>query len=304
MKRLTSFLLVFALLLSMMPAAFAAGGAEDGASAPDKIDSTTVWRYLDDNTDPAGDPIEEGYNRTSWTAAGFDDSAWKTGSGSFGAKNGGAFSGATVQLAGCPGDGNNYPAYYFRTTVNVADAASVTKITGSISYDDAAIIYINGVKAIAFNETGIESNSSFCTNKANTTETFEITDAAVLGKLENGENVVAVELHNQAADSSDIWFAMSDMTFSTETLPATDSLLDGEAQWKYLDDNTDPAGDTAAADYERTSWTAETFDDSAWSTAAGPFGSKKGEAVLETGYTANTVLYGCNGSSNTPVSLS
>lgn len=61
MKRLTSFLLVFALLLSMMPTAFAAGGAEDGTSAPDQIDSTTVWRYLDDNTDPAGTPGSESY---------------------------------------------------------------------------------------------------------------------------------------------------------------------------------------------------------------------------------------------------
>ena len=296
MKRLTSFLLVFALLLSMMPTAFAAGGAEDGTSAPDQIDSTTVWRYLDDNTDPAGTPGSESYNRASWTAVGFDDSAWKTESGSFGAKNGEVYTGATVRLEGCSGTADNTPTYYFRTKVNVADPSAVTKITGSISYDDAAIVYINGVKAIAFNEAGITGNNSYCTNKANTTETFEITDAAVLSKLVDGENVVAVELHNQYENSSDIWFAMPDMTFSTETLPATDSLLDGESQWKYLDNNTDPAADSD----DRTSWTAETFDTTSWKTAAGPFGSKKGAAVLETGYTANTVLQGCNGSSNTP----
>ncbi|MGN1121569.1 MAG: metallophosphoesterase, partial [Eubacteriales bacterium] len=297
MKQLTSFLLVFALLLSMMPAVFAAGPAEDATSAPDKIDSTTVWRYLDDNTDPAGNPEEEGYDRTGWTAVGFDDSAWKTASGSFGAKNGGAYNSSTdVLLEGCPGTADNYPTYYFRTTVTVADAGAVTKITGSISYDDAAIIYINGIKAAAFNEDGITGNNSYCTNKANTTDAFEITDAGVLSALVNGENVVAVELHNQYQNSSDIWFAMPDMTFSAEPLPATDSLLDGKAQWKYLDDNTDPA----AGSDDRTGWTVETFDTTGWKTAIGPFGSKKGAAVLETGYTANTVLDGCNGSSDTP----
>lgn len=65
-------------------------------------------------------------------------------------------------------------------------------------------------------------------------------------------------------------------------------------EWKYLDDNTDPA----AGSEDRTSWTAEDFDDSAWKTAAGPFGSKRGEAELESGYTANTVLNGCDGSND------
>ena len=216
MKRLTSFLLVFALLLSMMPTAFAAGGAEDGTSAPDQIDSTTVWRYLDDNTDPAGTPGSESYNRTSWTAVGFDDSAWKTASGSFGAKNDGTSDGADHKLDGCNGS-SNYPTYYFRTKVNVSDANAVTKITGTIAFDDAVIVYINGEKAFSYNDTGADTNSSYCTNKSanKQTESFEITDSAVLNNLVSGTNVIAVELHNQAADSSDIWFPMPDMPFST-----------------------------------------------------------------------------------------
>ena len=298
MKRLTSLLLTLALLLSMVPAAFAA--APEATAAPDEIDASTTWSYLDDGTDPAGDSSAAGYSRTSWTLAGYDDSAWKTASGSFGAKNGGAYDSSTnVRLEGCPGTADNIPTYYFRTKVNVADASAVTKITGSISYDDAVIVYINGVKAIGYNEDGISANNSYCTNKANTTETFEITDAAVLDKLVNGENVVAVELHNQYDSSSDIWFAMSDMTFSTEALPTASTLLNGEARWTYLDNNTDPAGNSTAADYDRTSWTTGTLVTDGWKTNVGPFGSKKGAAALETGYTASTVLAGCDGSNDT-----
>ena len=74
------------LLLSLNFNVFATGGA----TPPEKIDSTTVWSYLDDNSDPAGNPADEEYNRTAWTATDFDDSAWKTGVGGFGAKYDGA----------------------------------------------------------------------------------------------------------------------------------------------------------------------------------------------------------------------
>lgn len=151
MKRLTSWLLVFAFMLSMIPTAFAAGGSERESAAPTKIDGTTVWSYLDDNSDPAGDPTADGYDRTSWTAAGFDDSEWTSAAGPFGTKNGSLHTGAATKLNGCPDNENNYPTFYFRTKVSIEDASAVTKITGSISSDDAVILYINGVKAKGFN---------------------------------------------------------------------------------------------------------------------------------------------------------
>ncbi|MGN0173349.1 MAG: choice-of-anchor I family protein [Acutalibacteraceae bacterium] len=291
MKRLTSILLAFVLFLSMASVAF----AEEVKTLPDKIDNTTVWSYLDDNSDPAGNPSEEGYNRTAWTALDFDDSAWKTGMGGFGAKTGGSYSGASVTLAGCPGDETNFPTYYFRTKVNVEKASAVTAIKGSISYDDAAIVYINGVKAIAFNEAGCDTNSSYSDNKANSTESFEIIEPVVLDALKNGDNVVSVELHNHYDKSSDIWFAMNELSFSTDTL-----LLDKSAVWKYLDDNTDPAGDSLASGYNRTDWTAESFDIEGWKEAVGSFGSKRGGAVYDATHTADTVLEGCDGSNDTP----
>ena len=64
MKRLTSFLLVVVLLLSLNTHVFAVGEA----TPPDKIDSTSVWSYLDDNSDPSGNPSDAEYHRTAWTA--------------------------------------------------------------------------------------------------------------------------------------------------------------------------------------------------------------------------------------------
>ena len=298
MKRWTSLLLTAALVLSMVPSGFAAGG--DATEAPpDKIDDATVWRYLDDNTDPAGDPAAEGYDRTSWTATGFDDSGWKTASGTFGGKKDGdtiTSDGAAVKLDGIggkDGTGENYPTYYFRTQVTIPDASAVTKVVGSIKYDDAAILYINGVRAVGFNDDGCDSNSSYCSKKADTTSDIEITNVAALN-LQDGVNTVAVEVHNESAGSSDIWFSMpGGLTFSTEALPTETVLIDGTTTWSYLDDNTDPAGDPAAEGYDRTSWTTADLGDS-WKTAKGPFGSKRGS--LHDGATTN--LAGCPGNEN------
>ena len=297
MKRLTSCLLAFALMLSILPSAFAVGDSAENAQVPTKIDDATVWRYLDNNTDPAGTPGTEGYDRTSWTAADFNDSQWKTASGTFGGKKtdeGITSDGAKNKLdgiGGADGNGDNYPTYYFRTQVNIPDASAVTKIVGSIKYDDAAILYINGVRAAGFNDAGCDANSSYCSSKADDTSEIEITDVAALN-LQDGVNTVAVEVHNESAGSSDIWFSMpGGLTFSTEVLPAETMLIDQSTVWSYLNDNSDPAGDPAAEGYDRTSWTAADFDDSAWNTAQGAFGSKRGS--LHAG--ATTSLAGCPG---------
>lgn len=291
MKRLISFLLAIALIMSITSVAF----AQEGTDLPNQIDRSTVWSYLDDNTDPSGNPSDEGYNRTAWTSVDFDDSEWKTGRGGFGAENGGEYGGASVTLEGCQGDNTNYPTYYFRTKINVEKASIVTAITGSISYDDAAIIYINGVKVAAFNEEGCDSNNSYATNEANRTETFEITDSAALNALKDGENVIAVEIHNHFDNSSDIWFSMDKLSFSTFTF-----LLGGTSEWEYLDDNTDPSGDVSESGYDRTTWTSENFNTDGWKLAAGPFGSNEGDAKYDTIRTAATVLDGCDGKNSTP----
>lgn len=56
-----------------------------------------------------------------------------------------------------------------------------------------------------------------------------------------------------------------------------DVTMDGNVTWSYLDDGSDPAGDSTAAGYDRTSWTKDDYDISAWKTATGSFGAKKGK---------------------------
>ena len=104
---------------------------------------TTQWQYRDDNAVPA-----EGW-KTSEVVTGDE---WKAGTGSFGAKNGsiadlgGGYTPQVLLNQYIEGTSDDIPVYYFRTTFDVADPAGVTGITGSVIYDDAAVVYINGQK--------------------------------------------------------------------------------------------------------------------------------------------------------------
>lgn len=85
------------------------------------IDLNTEWKYLDNNTDPA-----EGLDSlTAWTKKGFDDSAWKSASGTFGAKKGalgsinGTYSPNVLLQQYQSGTTTNAYAFFFRTKVTI-----------------------------------------------------------------------------------------------------------------------------------------------------------------------------------------
>ena len=237
MKKLLAWLLAVSACISM--AACPAAAAETTPAEPSGIatlaaggaavDETTQWRYLDNNTDPAGDSAAEGYDRLSWTKAGYDDSSWKTAAGTFGAKNGGiANLGAgytdvdftpsvllSQYINGASGD--DIPAFFFRTTFQVEDASAVTKLLGELYYDDAAIVYINGVKVAAFDEPngGYASNLSYGGSNAGAPKLGEIS-VSDTSMLVNGDNILAVELHQGRSSSSDIYLAVKELSLSTE----------------------------------------------------------------------------------------
>lgn len=170
--------------------------------------SRRTWRYMDE---PA---VLGRIQDAAWTAVGFDDSDWPTAAGSFGAKDGklaplsDEFS-PTVYLRHYGPTGKALPVYYFRLAFS-ADAKDLTApLAAEISYDDAVIVYLNGRVIFSGNtsEGGYTSPNSYgCHETLRDPETEKFTLDPAL--LKEGANVLAVELHQGNADSSDIYFAL------------------------------------------------------------------------------------------------
>ena len=194
---------------------------EASASTQVLLDENTVWRYLDDNTDPAAglDSLQ------AWTLKDFDDSEWKTGSGSFGSKNGAidVVNGLTpsVLLNHYKADGTTcIPSYFFRTSFEIEDAEAISSLTFSANADDAVVMYINGT-AVRDSRVGTPSTSTNLQYYEGTwDQNFSINMIAFPGLLVDGENTFAVQLHNNQKASSDLYFAIHSMKASTAVLTA------------------------------------------------------------------------------------
>lgn len=179
----------------------------------DLIDSTTTWKYLDNNVDPGTD---------SWSKADYQDDNWKSAAGKFGAKKGqladlgGGFAPNVLLNQYINGtNGDDIPTFFFRTKVNISNVEKVSSITGKLFYDDAAIVYINGIKVVSFDEPegGFVSNMSYGGSNASDPQEGAITlsKEQLQNVLVNGENTIAVELHQGRASSSDIYFEFNNL---------------------------------------------------------------------------------------------
>jgi|GEM_PF-1156755 len=171
------------------------------------ITAGSTWSYYTDATGlGASDIVEDhpSWTTANWKHADFNDSAWSTGPGQFGYGDGDE---ATVLPYGGV-DTNKWRTSYYRREFTVTDAAQVTGLTVNLRRDDGAIVYINGREATRSNMTngavytGTSLAPASATDDGNTVYALPV--AANL--LREGRNVIAVEIHQSAANSADISF--------------------------------------------------------------------------------------------------
>lgn len=154
----------------------------------------SVWKYLDDGSNQG----------TAWQAPGFDDSSWASGPAILGYGNGNE---STVVSYGPDGD-NKYPTTYFRHSFNISNPGSITYLTAHLMRDDGAIVYLNGTEIIRSNmPDGAVNYLTYASSTVNSPQENEFYPFVVSPSLlVSGTNVLAVEVHQRAADSSDIAF--------------------------------------------------------------------------------------------------
>ena len=209
---------------------------DDVVQTAEIVPSGAVWRYLDDGSDQG----------TNWFATDFDDSSWSQGAAQLGY---GDDDETTVVRFG-PDSSDKHITTYFRHEFEIDNVTNFESLQLGLVRDDGGAVYLNGVEVartdnLAPNagfDTPANFNNAPATSGAAEDTFFPFTvDANILVP---GRNVLAVEIHQRSATSSDISF---DLRLSATI---ADVLLSCDFNDDRLCDVTDVDLLTAAADLQ------------------------------------------------------
>ncbi len=183
---------------------FAIFGRRYVAPAPVALSGAATWRYLVTPTAPAA----------GWNQPGFGDGAWPTGAAQLGYGDGDE---ATVVGFG-PNASAKYITTYFRTTFTAL--AVPQTLTLNLLADDGAAVYINGVEVARDNLPAgpLTWATRASTGRSGAAEATVRAFTIPPARVQVGTNTIAVEVHQDNGQSSDLSFAAS--LTSTGAVPA------------------------------------------------------------------------------------
>ncbi|RZJ66750.1 MAG: DUF839 domain-containing protein [Flavobacterium sp.] len=226
----------------------------------------SAWKFNDQGQDLG----------TAWKDTNFDDANWASGNAPLGYGD----SGMATTLSFGPSSSNKYPTYYFRKTFNVADASAFDELKFSVQRDDGVVVYVNGVEAFRSNmAAGTIAYSMFSAETIDGAAETAWNDFVTSNLLVDGDNVIAIELHQRSAGSSD-----TRLDFKLDGISEVDPILFAAgSNWSYNDLGQDLA----------TAWSASDYDDTNWQTGNAPLGY--GDSGM-----ATTLSFGPSSSSKYP----
>lgn len=198
------------------------------------IQQSAEWKYLDNGSDQG----------TAWRDFDFNDSQWQSGPAELGYGDGNE---ATVVSYG-PDPDNKYITTYFRRSFDANDVNQFTTLALQLLRDDGAVVYLNGDEVARSNMPGGTVNylttASSGVGGGEESTFFEFSLDHNL--LNDGNNVLAVEIHQCSSVSSDISFDL-ELTATkistqtpitlTETTNVKARVLDGD-EWSALNEAT------------------------------------------------------------------
>jgi hypothetical protein len=169
----------------------------NGSQAPlTMIEKKATWKFLDNGSDQG----------TGWKISSFDDSGWASGGAEFGFGDGGE----VTSVDPGPSPVARHITYYFRHGFDVANAGAVIDLKLRVLRDDGAVAYLNGVEIARSNMHPTNPVTFLTTALSNVTgadeSTFYFEFSVDPALLVNGENVLAIEVHQVSAQSGDMSF--------------------------------------------------------------------------------------------------
>jgi hypothetical protein len=175
-----------------------------GGESETLISAGAPWRWFTDAIGLGAGNIVEGH--ASWSAAnwkhpGFNDQAWSEGRAQLGYGEGDE---ATVLPFGDPA--NKWNTAYFRHRFRVDRSAEITSLLLRLKRDDGAVVYLNGREATRSSmEAGLVTATTRALNASDDGQLFQSISLSP-DLLREGTNVIAVELHQSTAATSDASF--------------------------------------------------------------------------------------------------
>lgn len=156
------------------------------------IYDSDVWKYFVGTSDPGA----------TWKNKTFDDAAWPSGQGGFG--------------YGDNDDRTLVPAtisVFIRKKFDVVEKDVIESGWLHVDYDDGFVAYLNGTEIarssmgtaspVAYNQPSVGLHEAVM-YQGGRPEGFPISKATLAALLVEGENVLAVEVHNESTGSSDL----------------------------------------------------------------------------------------------------
>ena len=190
-----------------------------------------LWKYKGGGTN---------LNAIAWKDLAYGEPGWLSSASAFG------FGGSPVRNTNIPEDaspggggvaGARYPTLYFRKVLNIPSLAAYTGFQLRTQFDDAIVVWINGVEAYRNN---IAANPAYATlataaipNNGNDIYTATLSSSLFV----NGDNIIAVEIHQSALTSSDLFFDL-ELTGTTPPVGEVNIFpfgenLAGAPAWRY-----------------------------------------------------------------------
>jgi photosystem II stability/assembly factor-like uncharacterized protein len=237
------------------------------APPDDDIPRRATWAYWDKGGDLG----------TAWRSASYNDSAWARGAAPLG--YGEPWIATPISYGSNPA--NKHITTYFRRELWVDDPDAITEVLAELNVDDGCVVYVNGVELVRhWMPTGPITASTRAQNHEGYPDNYEHYGYAPAVKqyLVPGRNVIAVEVHQASASSSDLTF---DLALSVETASREPTLrgIPSGSTWGYWD----KGGDLG------TAWRQEGYEEVGWRAGAAPLGY--GESYIATATQPRVTTY-------------
>ncbi len=214
------------------------------------IPAASAWKYDDSGTD---------LGAANWKSLSYNDSSWAFGNAILGYGNGNEQS--TLDFGSS--STNKNITTYLRHTFQVNNASQYDSLIFNVLRDDGVVVYVNGVEAFRDNmptgSIGFDTLALSAVSGVDETSYFQFKSANL---LQNGLNVIAVELHQATAGSSDLSFDMNVEYELPPLQPATYPFAKN-SDWHYLDNG---------ASLDAVAWKDTLFNDDNWDWGQGPLG--------------------------------